>query len=85
MRPHHSIAICLLLLGTSACAVAVEDPGPECLPEESYCLDSYTISSCYGGRFVADDCEEVCFDAGFPYSTGCGYDPGVGYDACYCQ
>lgn len=86
MRRFLPTAIILFVLGASACTATVYDePGPECYAGEAYCVDAFHIESCYGGRFVVFDCDDVCYDAGFAYTTGCGYDPTVDLDACFCE
>jgi len=84
MRPLIHLALALALVATG-CAVTVDDPSPECAPADTYCIDDFNIASCDRGVFVGSDCDDVCYDAGFSYTTGCGYDPTVGLDSCFCQ
>jgi hypothetical protein len=60
--------------------------GCDCGPGEIECWDSESIASCDDGcSWYVYDCDELCVDAGYEYSTGCGTDWDAGEDTCFCE
>jgi len=55
-----------------------------CTAGEDLCLDADTIETCGASGAVTWTCDAVCYNAGYDYSTGCGYDGGRQVDSCFC-
>jgi hypothetical protein len=50
------------------------------------CWDADSIASCDDGCWWSVyDCDELCTDSGWDYSTGCAYDWEAGEDTCFCE
>ena len=56
-----------------------------CDPNVFTCMDSQTLEYCSPSGLVAADCAAICGSAGYALSDGCGYDAGLGGDACFCD
>ena len=55
-----------------------------CTAGEDLCLDADTIETCGSSGPVTWSCDAVCYDAGYDFSTGCGYDGSRQIDSCFC-
>jgi len=63
-----------------------DDPSCDCSSGETYCSSTYSISSCDDGCYWSVyDCDDVCVDAGWDHSSGCGWDSSSGEDTCFCE
>ncbi len=61
-------------------------PGPvSCDPDYYACTAGDDLEYCDGGDLRVADCGGVCRDAGYAFSTGCGFDDNYGGDVCWCD
>lgn len=62
------------------------DPGPEaCTPDTFACTAAGDLEYCDAGVLRVADCGVVCRDAGWDFTTGCGFDDTYGGDVCWCD
>jgi len=47
-------------------------------------VGSETISYCDGGTWAYYDCDDLCIDSGYDYSSSCSYSSDSGDDTCWC-
>ncbi len=70
--------------GEDAC-FCTDEPECECATGDYLCSSDFTILACDGCYWYEYDCDDVCYDNGGGYSTGCGYDSYYGGDSCFCE
>jgi len=57
-----------------------------CSAGEVECDGAFGLASCDDGCYwYSYDCDALCEDAGYEYSTGCGWDSSAGEDTCFCE
>jgi integrin beta 2 len=56
-----------------------------CDPNAFTCSDSDTLEHCSTRGLTESSCSSVCASAGYSTSLGCGYEPSLGGDACFCD
>lgn len=56
-----------------------------CNPSAYQCLGDTTIQYCGGAGLAQASCADVCQASGYAGSVGCGYEPSLGGDACFCD
>jgi len=63
------------------------DAGPDACNDPNYfaCTASDDLEYCDGGTTQVANCGAVCHDAGYAYTTGCGFDDQYGGDVCWCD
>jgi hypothetical protein len=73
--------------GYSDCANAGDEYGCSytCIEGETACVDGYTLDVCEYNDWSTYDCDDVCWNAGFDLSVGCGWDGAVREDGCFCD
>lgn len=50
----------------------------------AYRCVSGNLDHCVDGQWESHDCDFLCIDAGWDYSTSCGYSSPKGHDTCFC-
>jgi len=56
-----------------------------CDPNVFICIDEETLEYCGRSGTAPASCDAVCRSAGYPASNGCGYEPSLDGDACFCD
>jgi len=56
-----------------------------CDPNAYSCITSDELEYCGRSGLASQSCTSICRSAGFAASNGCGFEPSLGGDACFCD